>query len=104
MSDETKALIARLELWAEKCQREDRSLHASVMRDAADEIERLRAENARLREALEPFVRSLQMQEAENKIKRLPLPNDTNRLIFALVGDARRARATLSTAQKGDEK
>lgn len=63
--------------------------------DAADEIERLRAENARLREALEPFVdeanrRSWLLKITDAEDDNIPINGSslTN-------GDLRRARAAL---------
>jgi hypothetical protein len=64
-------------------------------RAAADEIERLRAENERLRWSLDPFIRSLEIQESEWRIRDWPELQNMDRLAYAMIGDARRARAAL---------
>jgi hypothetical protein len=63
--------------------------------EAADEIERLRAENDRLRWSLDPFIRSLEIQESEWRIRDWPELQNMDRLAYAMIGDARRARAAL---------
>jgi hypothetical protein len=63
--------------------------------EAADEIERLRAENERLRWSLDPFIRSLEIQESEWRIRDWPELQNMDRLAYAMIGDARRARAAL---------
>jgi hypothetical protein len=61
----------------------------------ADEAAKVRAENERLREALEPFTRSLEIQESEWRMRDWPVLRNMDRLAYAMVGDARRARAAL---------
>jgi hypothetical protein len=56
--------------------------------DAADEIERLRAENEKLREALKPFAEKYTVKDDN-------LPNEHNALTLINVGDLRAARKAL---------
>jgi hypothetical protein len=75
---------------------DERAIWASVESAIrADEAAKVRAENERLREALEPFTRSLEIQESEWRMRDWPELRKMDRLAYAMVGDARRARAAL---------
>jgi len=59
-------------------------------------VQRLEAENAKLRAALEPFVRGLAMYESGTCITHgLPVPQDDVPAKNVYVGDQRKARAAL---------
>ena len=60
--------------------------------DAADEIERLRAENEKLREALKPFAEKYTVKDDN-------LPNEHNALTLINVGDLRAARKALGETE-----
>jgi len=60
----------------------------SKLHKQADEIERLRAENEKLREALKPFAEKYTVKDDN-------LPNEHNALTLINVGDLRAARKAL---------
>ena len=60
----------------------------SRLHKQADEIERLRAENEKLREALKPFAEKYTVKDDN-------LPNEHNALTLINVGDLRAARKAL---------
>jgi hypothetical protein len=60
----------------------------SKLHKQADQIERLRAENEKLREALKPFAEKYTVKDDN-------LPNEHNALTLINVGDLRAARKAL---------
>jgi hypothetical protein len=63
-----------------------------------------KAENERLRAALEPFVRGLTMFETGDCVTRgLPVPRDDEPAKHVYVGDQRRARTALNQQTTNDD-
>lgn len=62
--------------------------------DKSDEADRLAAENARLREAVEPFAKAAEQIDGEGRSVWIEKPADDG---YITLNDLRRAQAALST-------
>jgi hypothetical protein len=90
-ADALTSLSARLASETDRAETAIESLN-----EARDECATASARVEALEKALEPFLRSLDMQESEWRIQDRPELQDTDPLAYAMIGDARRARAALN--------